>query len=199
MNYFSPQIIYGDTLWQWFVLISITIFLENIKLRTSTWSKLQVPNPRRNFHLPITQIGHHKGINQVGCTFSTKNQLKASRRIVIFLRTMTWCKDGLLIHMTNMVILTSWLAQKLHKRRKYSLCLRKPNYTSKNKSFKFKYCLQCLRITNVLKQNIIQVMAVTNYNGIRKRRGKNTKFEINRYKLWLNEINRSTICTEQRK
>jgi hypothetical protein len=92
MNYFTPQIIYRYTFGQWFFLTSITIFLQNIKLSTPTWSKLQIPNPRRDFHLPITQIRHHNSINQVGGTLSSKNQLNASGRIMAFLRTMTWLR-----------------------------------------------------------------------------------------------------------
>lgn len=92
MNYFTPQIIYRYTFRQWFFLTSITIFLQNIKLSTPTCSKLQIPNPRRDFHLPITQIRHHNSINQVGGTLSSKNQLNASGRIMAFLRTMTWLR-----------------------------------------------------------------------------------------------------------
>ncbi len=157
MNYFTPQIIYSDTFWKLVFLTSLTIFLQNIKLRTPTWSRLQVPDSRRDFHLPITEIGHHNSINQVGCTLSSKNQLKASGRIMIFLRTMTWLRWFINTNNDRLVVYPSPHYSVIDQQ--VSVQLNKHNLTSKDKSFKIKHSLQCPCVAKVLKQNIIQVMA----------------------------------------
>lgn len=92
----------------------------------------------------------------MGWNLGSKNQLKASRRIMIFLRAMTWL-DGQLFSKKYYLIINAIYLQMTTSRElsayifKYTKC----NFTCEDKSFKVKHRLQCSCVAKVLKQNVI--------------------------------------------